>query len=87
VLSDSGTVQEECCIFRVPNVTIRDTTERAETIECGSAILTGADPERIANAVSIAERSGCDWTPPSEYLETNVSSAVAKIVMGYRRPP
>jgi UDP-N-acetylglucosamine 2-epimerase (non-hydrolysing) len=26
VISDSGTVQEECCIFRVPNLTIRDTT-------------------------------------------------------------
>src|SRR5260221_3095968 len=33
VLSDSGTVQEECCIFKVPNVTIRDVTERPETLE------------------------------------------------------
>lgn len=85
VISDSGTVQEECCIFRVPSVTIRDTTERPETIECGSAILTGADPERVAKAVCIAEQSECDWIPPSEYLDKNVSSTVAKIVMGYRR--
>ena len=84
VISDSGTVQEECCIFRVPSVTIRDTTERPETIECGSAILSGADPERIAKAVCIALQSECDWTPPREYLEKNVSSTVAKIVMGYR---
>ncbi|MFN8008426.1 MAG: UDP-N-acetylglucosamine 2-epimerase [Terriglobia bacterium] len=28
VLSDSGTVQEECAILKVPNVTIRDVTER-----------------------------------------------------------
>src|SRR5439155_90019 len=41
VISDSGTVQEECTIFRIPNLTIRDVTERAETIECGSNILTG----------------------------------------------
>ena len=33
VLSDSGTVQEECCIFRMPNITIRDVTERPETLE------------------------------------------------------
>src|SRR5205823_3303993 len=33
VLSDSGTVQEECAIYGVPNVTVRDVTERAETIE------------------------------------------------------
>ena len=32
VLSDSGTVQEECCIFRIPNVPLRDVTERAESI-------------------------------------------------------
>ena len=33
VLSDSGTVQEECCLFGVPNVTLRDVTERPETVE------------------------------------------------------
>ncbi|MBI4672635.1 MAG: UDP-N-acetylglucosamine 2-epimerase [Chloroflexi bacterium] len=47
VLSDSGTVQEECSIFGAPNVTVRDVTERAETIEVGSNILTGAEPEMI----------------------------------------
>jgi UDP-N-acetylglucosamine 2-epimerase (non-hydrolysing) len=30
VLSDSGTVQEECAIFKVPNVTLRDVTERGD---------------------------------------------------------
>ena len=47
VLSDSGTVQEECSIFKVPNVTMRDVTERPETLECGSNILSGADPKLI----------------------------------------
>lgn len=83
VLSDSGTVQEECCIFGVPNVTIRDVTERAETIECGSNILSGADPEVIVQAVDIALNSSCEWTPPAEYLEKRVSTAVVKIVLGY----
>jgi UDP-N-acetylglucosamine 2-epimerase (non-hydrolysing) len=40
VLSDSGTVQEECCIFGVPNVTLRDVTERPETVEVGSNMLS-----------------------------------------------
>ena len=44
VLSDSGTVQEECCIFMVPAVTIRDVTERPETIDCGSNVLVGRRP-------------------------------------------
>ncbi len=84
VLSDSGTVQEECCIFGVPNVTIRDVTERPETIECGSNILTGADPGMIVQAVDIVLNSSCEWTPPAEYVEPHVSTTVAKIVLGYR---
>ena len=84
VLSDSGTVQEECCIFKVPNVTLRDVTERPETIECGSNILTGADPEMILQAVRVALSSTCDWTPPAEYLEPCVASTVTKIILGYR---
>ena len=84
VLTDSGTVQEECCIFGVPNVTIRDVTERPETIECGSNILSGADPDIIAQAVDLVLNSSRDWTPPSEYIEQHVSTAVAKIVLGYR---
>jgi len=83
VISDSGTVQEECCIFGVPNVTIRDVTERAETIECGSNILTGAEPEMIVNAVDLVLNSAHEWTPPSEYVERHVSTTVAKIVLGY----
>ena len=87
VISDSGTVQEESCIFRVPSVTIRDTTERPETIECGSAILTGSDPSTIAESVRIALDSGCDWAPPPEYMESSVSTTVTKIVLGYRHDP
>ncbi|MEJ7846702.1 MAG: UDP-N-acetylglucosamine 2-epimerase (non-hydrolyzing) [Pyrinomonadaceae bacterium] len=83
VMSDSGTVQEECAIFGVPNITLRDVTERPETIECGSNILSGADPEAILRAVEIAVSQPSDWSPPKEYMDTNVSRTVAKIVLGY----
>lgn len=83
VLTDSGTVQEECCIFRVPNITLRDVTERPETIECGSNILSGGEPEAIVHATSLALSQPADWTPPQEYLATNVSQTVSKIVLGY----
>jgi len=84
VLSDSGTVQEECCIFKVPNVTIRDVTERPETVDCGSNILSGAEPESVENCVRIALERGADWQPPAEYLAAHVSSTVIKIVLGHR---
>jgi UDP-N-acetylglucosamine 2-epimerase (non-hydrolysing) len=83
VLSDSGTVQEECCIYRVPNVTLRDVTERPETIECGSNILSGADPDSILSATTIAMANSRRWHAPAEYLEPNVSSTVLRIVTGY----
>ncbi len=83
VLSDSGTVQEECAIFGVPNVTLRDVTERPETIECGSNILTGSAPEDILRAVEIALTQPANWIAPAEYRAENVSFTVLKIVLGY----
>jgi UDP-N-acetylglucosamine 2-epimerase (non-hydrolysing) len=81
VLSDSGTVQEECCIFRVPNVTMRDVTERPETIECGSNILSGVEPATILRCVRTVLDEKAEWTIPPEYLAPHVSQTVARIVM------
>jgi UDP-N-acetylglucosamine 2-epimerase (non-hydrolysing) len=85
-LSDSGTVQEECCLFRVANVTIRDVTERPETIECGSNMLSGADPQHILTCVKTVLDQRTSWTVPPEYLEPQVSDTVVKLLLGYRLP-
>jgi UDP-N-acetylglucosamine 2-epimerase (non-hydrolysing) len=87
VLSDSGTVQEECCIFGVPTVTLRDVTERPETIECGSNMLAGAEPDRVLACVTAVLDQPPAWTPPPEYLVQDVSTTVAKIVLGFRHDP
>ena len=83
VISDSGTVQEECCILRVPNVTIRDVTERPETIECGSNILTSVDPETILRTIRMILDRATNWQVPPEYADPLVSDKVLKILMGY----
>ena len=83
VLSDSGTVQEECAIFKVPNVTLRDVTERPETIACGSNILSSSDPEMIIKTVETVLALEGDWLTPPEYLVPNVSDTVVKIATGY----
>ncbi len=83
VLSDSGTVQEECCIFKVPNITLRDVTERPETIECGSNILSGAEPESVIKCIHTVFAGSPNWSPPIEYLMTSVSDTVSKICLGY----
>jgi UDP-N-acetylglucosamine 2-epimerase (non-hydrolysing) len=82
-LSDSGTVQEECCIFKVPNVTLRDVTERPETIECGSNILAGAEPETILRCVRTVLDQKPGWRVPPEYLAENVSQTVVRILLGF----
>jgi len=85
VLTDSGTVQEECCILHVANVTTRDVTERPETVECGSNVIAGVDPDRIATAVRAAVRRGeRNWTVPPEYLAPAVSDTVANILLSER---
>lgn len=86
LLSDSGTVQEEACIFRVPNVTIRDVTERPETVECGSNILSGADPQTILRQVKMVTGRKRGWQPPREYLAEGVADTVCRILLSYRLP-
>ncbi|NVJ92572.1 MAG: UDP-N-acetylglucosamine 2-epimerase (non-hydrolyzing) [Methylocystaceae bacterium] len=85
VLSDSGTVQEECAIFGIPNVTIRDVTERPETIECGSNILSGPSSKMIQNCVQVVLKQKPTWYAPHEYLKSNMSNTVVKILTGYHR--
>jgi UDP-N-acetylglucosamine 2-epimerase (non-hydrolysing) len=85
VITDSGTVQEECAIFNTPNITIRDVTERPETIECGSNMLTSVSPKIIEKAVEIALTEKAQWQPPVGYLDDNVSVKVIKILLGYNR--
>lgn len=82
VLSDSGTVQEECCIFGVPAVTVRDTTERPETVECGSNMLSGVEPGAISRCTRTVLERPPAWEPPPEYLVADVSGPVSKILLG-----
>jgi UDP-N-acetylglucosamine 2-epimerase (non-hydrolysing) len=85
-ISDSGTVQEEACIFGVPNVTIREVTERPETVECGSNFLAGTDPAAILRAVELVTAVPPAWQPPPEYLAPSVAEAACRIVTGFHSP-
>lgn len=86
ILSDSGTVQEEACLFGVPNVSLRDVTERPETLECGSNVLAGCEPARIEEGVRVAVGNRGAWRPPVEYLAENVAETVCRIVISHRLP-
>ena len=64
VLTDSGGLQEEACTLRVPCVTLRDNTERPESVEVGANVLAGAEPERIVECARAMRSATRDWPNP-----------------------
>lgn len=62
--------------------TIRQSTERPETLICGSNLLSGLVPERIHASVKLMLNSYPTWTCPEGYLDPNVSSKVVNLVLG-----
>ncbi|MCK9278515.1 MAG: UDP-N-acetylglucosamine 2-epimerase (non-hydrolyzing), partial [Methanoculleus sp.] len=64
VLTDSGGIQEECCILKTPCVTMRKNTERPETVDVGGNILAGADPEAILSCAKVMDRAPRTWGNP-----------------------
>jgi UDP-N-acetylglucosamine 2-epimerase (non-hydrolysing) len=87
VISDSGTVQEECSLLKVPAVTCRETTERPETVECGSNVLSGVtDPQRMLACARAMIEGGRDWTSPYEGpAHHDVAGKVVKYLVGMTR--
>jgi len=51
VITDSGGVTEEATVMRVPCLSLRDTTERPETVTVGTNELLGTDPSKLRPAL------------------------------------
>ncbi len=51
VITDSGGITEETTVLGVPCLTLRDTTERPETVSIGTNALIGTDPAKLAPAL------------------------------------
>jgi len=64
ILTDSGGVQEEACILQVPCVTLRDNTERPETVEIGANIIAGTKPSDIFSKTNFMLSKKRDWVNP-----------------------
>ena len=80
MLTDSGGLQEEACCLRVPCVTLRDNTERPESVEVGANILAGAESERIvacARAMAARQR---DW--PNPFGDGKSGARIVDILLG-----
>ena len=47
VITDSGGITEEATILQIPCMTLRDNTERPETVDLGTNEMVGTDPQKI----------------------------------------
>lgn len=74
VLSDSGTAAEEGLFYKVPNVSLRMATERMETLESGSTIVSGISVDNIVESVVTAVRM--PWNARYDFEEDYSPSSV-----------
>lgn len=64
VLTDSGGIQEESCIMKVPCITLRKSTERPETVQVGSNIVTGLNPSKVLESLNKMIKKPKNWENP-----------------------
>ena len=88
VVSDSGTLPEESSFYASINkpiaaVCIRTSTERPEALDNACFVLAGIDEKNLLQAVEVAllNKDGCH--PVRDYVDTNVSDKVVKIIQSY----
>lgn len=82
LITDSGTIPEETLYFRRPCVTIRESTERPETIEAGSNTLAGLNPTNIVNSVKTMTSLKPQWEWDKMLGDGHTASKVINILNG-----
>jgi len=82
VISDSGTVPEECLFYNKSCVTIRKATERTEYIEAGSSMLSEIHPDQLVDAVNIMTTSKTDYKWDDRLGDGKTSRKVIQVLQG-----
>jgi len=82
VLTDSGGIQEETTVLKIPCLTLRNNTERPVTVEIGTNQLVGNDPEKMIAAY----RNLCNgkWREPQipPLWDGKASGRIVKVILG-----
>ncbi|PZT91812.1 MAG: UDP-N-acetylglucosamine 2-epimerase (non-hydrolyzing) [Citromicrobium sp.] len=91
-ISDSGTIAEESSILDFPAITPRDAIERPEAMDTGNIVVTGLNPDTIAEAVDLVTSTHSDrkandqhCTIPTDYAISDTSERVVKLILGTAR--
>ena len=80
VLSDSGGIQEETTILRVPCLTLRENTERPVTCEIGTNQLVGSDPERIKSCFDEVMMNGVGASEDPPFWDGHAAERIVEIL-------
>ena len=64
IITDSGGIQEEACIMHVPCITIRDNTERPETVTAGANLVVGTTPHKVLTGAKNMLEKPRIWSNP-----------------------
>lgn len=87
VLSDSGTITEECSLLGFPAVTIRQAHERPEGMDVGTLVMCGLHHERVQRAVGLVMAQHADGgaaiRPVPDYDAGLVSKKIVRIIVSY----
>ena len=84
VVTDSGGIQEETTVLRVPCFTLRDNTERPVTIELGTNTLLGLDPERLREVPALLTEQKRGQIPPlwDGHAGERAAEEIERLVVG-----
>ena len=82
IITDSGGIQEEACILKVPCVTLRYNTERPESVSVKANILAGNNPKDIMKAVDKMLNSKRNWKNP--FGDDKASQRIIKAINNYK---
>jgi UDP-N-acetylglucosamine 2-epimerase (non-hydrolysing) len=81
VLTDSGGVQDETTMLGVPCITLNDSTERLVTLEQGTNVLAGSNPEKIITEFNRAYYDRCKSSPSLRYWDGNAAKRIIQVLL------
>ena len=84
VVTDSGGIQEETTVLRIPCFTLRENTERPITIELGTNTLLGLEPERLRELPMLLEEPKHGQIPPlwDGHAGERAAEEIERLVVG-----
>ncbi|WP_371187679.1 non-hydrolyzing UDP-N-acetylglucosamine 2-epimerase [Thalassotalea maritima] len=85
ILTDSGGIQEEACLLGVPCITLRENTERPESVEVGANVLVGRDTDKaLSAAASWFGKNNVCWENP--FGDGQVAKRIVQILATQLEP-